>query len=73
MVPPETEPGMAVDLIKLKSENVQRWSAAKLTRGPEFTPVAKRLVAAKARYQAVEHATSVPWPFIAVTHQRESS
>lgn len=64
---------MAVDLIKLKDANLRRWNAAKLTRGPEFIPVAKRLVAAKARYQAVEAKTHVPWPFIAVTHQRESS
>lgn len=61
------------DLVKLKGANERRWSAAKLTRGPEFLPVAKRLVAAKARYQTVEAKTGVPWPFIAVTHQRESS
>lgn len=64
---------MAVDLAKLKEANVRRWNAAKLTRGPEFIPVAKRLVAAKERYKTVERATGVPWPFIAVTHQRESS
>lgn len=64
---------MAVDLAKLKADNIRRWNAAKLTRGPEFTPVAKRLVAAKERYKTVERATGVPWPFIAVTHQRESS
>ena len=62
-----------VDLSALKQANARRWADAKLTRGPEFVPVAKRLVAAKARYQAVEHATGVPWPFVAVTHQRESS
>ena len=64
---------MPVDLGKLKDANIRRWNAAKLTRGPEFLPVAKRLVAAKVRYQAVESVTGVPWPFIAVTHQRESS
>lgn len=64
---------MAVDLAKLKEANVRRWAAAKLTRGPEFTPVAKRLVAAKQRYITVSGRTGVPWPFIAVTHQRESS
>ena len=62
-----------VDLAALKAANIRRWNAAKLTRGPEFDPVAKRLVAAKPRYQAVEKAIGVPWPFIAVTHQRESS
>jgi lysozyme family protein len=38
-----------------------------------FAPVAQRLVVAKARYQAVEAKTEVPWWFIAVIHQRESS
>lgn len=53
--------------------NAARWSAAKLTRGPEFAPVAKRLFASKARYQAVAAKTGVPWFVIAVIHQRESS
>ncbi len=62
-----------VDLAKLKDANIRRWNAAKLTRGPEFLPVAKRLVAAKQRYMNVAVKTGIPWPFIAVTHQRESS
>ena len=61
------------DLMTLKQANAERWSKAKLTRGPEFVPVAKRLVAAKSRYQAVERQTGVPWFFIAVVHERESS
>jgi len=61
------------DLNALKAANAKRWAVAKLTRGPEFVPVAKRLVAAKERYQAVSAKTGIPWPFIAVTHQRESS
>jgi len=64
---------MPVDLVRLKDANIRRWSAAKLTRGPEFIPVAKRLVAAKQRYLTVANRTGIPWPFIAVTHQRESS
>lgn len=64
---------MAIDRAKLKEQSIRRWKAAKLTRGPEFIPVAKRLVAAKERYQAVSARTGIPWPFIAVTHQRESS
>lgn len=64
---------MAVDLANLKAANIRRWEAAKLTRGPEFIPVAKRLVAAKDRYMNVSVKTGIPWPFIAVTHQRESS
>lgn len=35
--------------------------------------IARRLVAAKARYQAVEAKTGVPWFVIAVIHERESS
>lgn len=62
-----------VDLEFLKRRNAERWADAKLTREPEFAPVARRLVAAKSRYQAVERKTGVPWYFIAVAHQRESS
>jgi lysozyme family protein len=62
-----------IDLVRLKDANRRRWAAAKLTRGPEFIPVAKRLVAAKQRYLNVSARTGIPWPFIAVTHQRESS
>ena len=62
-----------VDLIALRAANADRWAHAKLTRGPEFTPVAQRLVAAvaKARYLAVSARTGVPWFVIAVIHQRE--
>ncbi|WP_375764242.1 hypothetical protein ACE10X_13245 [Bradyrhizobium sp. Pha-3] len=61
------------DLNALKAANAARWAKAKLTRN--FTGVAKRLVApeAKARYQIVSVKTGVPWPFIAVAHERESS
>jgi hypothetical protein len=44
---------LPVDLIKLKDANIRRWRAETLTRGPEFLPVARRLVASKDRYQAV--------------------
>jgi len=61
------------DLIALKAANELRWANAKLTRN--FTGVAKRLIASepKARYQAVSVKTGVPWPFLAVAHERESS
>lgn len=59
------------DLVALKAANAKRWTQAKLTR--DFSSVAKRLVAAKARYQAVSARTGVPWFFIAVTHEREAS
>ncbi|MGF6434318.1 hypothetical protein [Bradyrhizobium elkanii] len=61
------------DLVALKAANANRWAKAKLTRN--FTAVAKRLISpeAKARYQAVSAKTGVPWAFIAVAHERESS
>jgi lysozyme family protein len=59
------------DLIALKSVNAKRWANAKLTRN--LTAVAKSLVAAKPRYEAVETKTGVPWFVIAVIHERESS
>jgi lysozyme family protein len=61
------------DLAVLTQRNAARWKAAKLTRGPEFAPVAKRLIAAKARYQGVADRTGVPWFVIAVIHEREAS
>lgn len=64
---------MSVDLGSLKARNRVRWSVAKITRGPEFATVAKRLVNAKARYKAVEARTGVPWFVIAVIHEREAS
>ncbi len=60
-----------VDVNALKTANGKRWAAAKRTR--EFGSIAKSLVAAKARYQAVETKTGVPWFVIAVIHERESS
>ncbi|MBR0868941.1 hypothetical protein JQ633_01115 [Bradyrhizobium tropiciagri] len=63
------------DLVALKAANERRWAAAKITR-ISFEKVAARLVdpaKAKPRYQAVEAKTGVPWAFIAVAHERESS
>lgn len=59
------------DLTTLRSANAKRWANAKLTRN--LTAVAKSLVGAKPRYQAVETKTGVPWFVIAVIHERESS
>lgn len=56
----------------LTKRNAERWANAKLTRGPEFKPVAKRLLSTKARYQSIEAKTGVPWFVIAVIHERES-
>jgi len=62
-----------VDLNALSAANAKRWANAKLTRKSEATSVASRLYNAKPRYQAVERKTGVPWPAIAVIHERESS
>src|SRR4030081_494681 len=61
------------DLNALKAANAKRWANAKLTRN--FGSVARFLVEinAKQRYQTVSLKTGVPWPVIAVIHQRESS
>lgn len=60
-----------VDLVALKAANERRWKAARVTRN--LGNIAKSLIAAKRRYQAVEARTGVPWPVIAVIHVRESS
>lgn len=60
-----------VDLVALKAGNEKRWAKAKLTAN--YSKIAKALVAAKPRYQAVEAKTGVPWAVIAVIHERESS
>ncbi|WP_298243723.1 hypothetical protein [uncultured Bradyrhizobium sp.] len=62
-----------VDLNALTRANADRWSNARPTRKAEAAKVALRLYKAKARYQAVERETGVPWPAIAVIHERESS
>jgi len=61
------------DLVALKTANEKRWANAKLTR--DFSAIAKHLIAtdAKARYEAVAAKTGVPWPVIAVIHERECS
>lgn len=57
----------------LLQRNAARWAVAKITRATELGKVAKKLVAQKSRYQAVELKTGVPWFVIAAIHQRESS
>jgi lysozyme family protein len=60
-----------MDTKELIAANAKRWAAAKTTRN--FDAAARRLVAAKAHYKAVEKATGVPWGIIAVIHEREAS
>jgi lysozyme family protein len=62
-----------VDLNALTRANADRWSKAKPTRKAEAAKVALRLYKAGQRYRAVERETGVPWPLIAVIHERESS
>ncbi len=59
------------NLTALAQANARRWTSAKITRN--FSGVAAHLVAAKARYQAVELKTGVPWFVVAVIHERECS
>jgi lysozyme family protein len=58
-------------LALLKDANAERWSRAVLTR--DFALPSHRLLAARARYQAVSAKTGVPWFIIAVIHEREAS
>ncbi|WP_315792435.1 hypothetical protein [Bradyrhizobium sp. SZCCHNRI1002] len=62
---------MTVDLAALKADNLARWQRAAPMR--DFSAVARRLAASKARYQVVSAQTGVPWCVIAVIHERESS
>jgi lysozyme family protein len=64
-----------IDLTKLKAANLARWQAASVLPSliPLIDGVSHRLVASKPRYQTVASVTHVPWPFIAVVHERESS
>ncbi len=62
-----------MDVTGLTARNARCWSLAKLTRGSAFAVAAKRLCAAKSRYQLVAAKTGVPWFIIAVIHEREAS
>lgn len=55
--------------------NLDRWNNCKVNpnKQAQFDKVAQKLLANKARYQAVEARTGVPWWFIAVVHYREAN
>lgn len=61
---------------QLIAENETRWQKCQIlpNRLAEVVSVAKRLVAppAKTTYAQIENLTGVPWPFIAVVHEREA-
>jgi len=59
------------DIPNLIAANAERWEAAASTR--DASPVARKLLAAKTRYQTVSAKTGVPWFVIAVIHEREAS
>lgn len=67
-------------MANLAEQNKARWDRMRIpsTKGPLFKAVADRLLFNRPRYEAVSKALKekgyeVPWEFIAVTHQRESS
>lgn len=60
--------------VVLEAEYAQRWADMRLApeRLPAIDSTARKIIAGKARYQAVEALTGVPWAFIGVLHARES-
>jgi lysozyme family protein len=64
------------DLVKLRAANEARWKVARVTGAvTSIDAAARRLVSAdaKMRYAHLSQATGVPWPVIAVIHEREAS
>lgn len=55
----------------LKAANAKRFLALKVTK--DYATIAKRLVNSKLRYLSVQSSTGVPWPIVAIIHERESS
>lgn len=58
----------------LEAEYASRWDAMRIKPGKvtSIDAVARKIIAGKARYQAVEAETGVPWAFIGVLHNREA-
>lgn len=48
------------------------WKSMRVTRVAECDTAARRILAGRSRYQAVERSTGVPWFFIGLLHMRES-
>lgn len=53
--------------------NLEMWNSAKFTRSSQINALADKIIANKARYDAVSKKTGVPWDVIGVIHYRESS
>lgn len=49
------------------------WSKMKVTRTAECDKAARRILAGRSRYEAVERKTGVPWFWIGIIHMRESN
>ena len=64
-----------LDVPSLMNANAARWPSMVIDFDALslMETVASNLIAAKDRYQSVSKATGVPWPVIAVIHERESS
>src|ERR1700749_1850339 len=64
-----------IDLRALTAANTKRWNAASVlpSRVAFVDEIAERLLAAKTEYEAVASRTGVPWPVVAVIHEREAS
>lgn len=54
-------------------DNLDRWMRARFTRSTQIDAQAAKLMANRARYEAVSARTGVPWDVIGVIHYRESS
>lgn len=54
----------------LKSLNAKRFASVKVIK--DYASIARRLVATKSRYVAVQGRTGVPWVIVAVIHEREA-
>lgn len=61
--------------MSLESDNTERWHSMVILPhyAPLFAHVAGELVANKVRYLQTQVDTGVPWPVVAVIHEREAS
>ncbi|MFG1478595.1 peptidoglycan-binding protein [Xanthobacter sp. V4C-4] len=58
----------------LEADYTRRWAEMRVEprRAAAIAAMARRIIAGKARYRAVEAATGVPWALVGVLHARES-
>lgn len=63
---------MAPTFPALRGEYARLWGSVQVKRAADADAVARRILRDRARYEAVEAATGVPWEFVAVLHDRES-